>query len=174
MASSVTTLYDFATELLAASVVALDSTAAGAPAAQFVSYALPSLDCPEQLTVDVRQLGADGNAPTAPGMARGHLTQVGHLTNLGTFVVTMTRCVPVVDGTTGQFPSSTAIQAAAGVILEDGWAWWNHMSVLIRTSQLWGGRCATIYRDPGVPVQGSGGSAGWAFAMRPVIGGYVP
>lgn len=174
MASTVTTLYDFATELLAEAVAALATTAAGAPASQFVSYALPSLDCPEQLTVDVRAVGHDSNRPTAPGQARGHLTQYGHVTNLGTFVVTMTRCVPVVDGMNGQLPPPAEIQAAAGVILEDGWAFWNHMTSIIKAGTLWGGRCTTIYRDPGVPVQGQGGSAGWAFSMRPVIDGYRP
>lgn len=173
MASSVSTVYDWAVELLAVAEAALATTDAGVPERSYVTFAVPVLDCPEQLTVDVRMIGTDVTSPTGPRQAQGHLTQYGHLVPIATFVITAVRCVPTVtEG--GIIPLASDLQVAAKVIDEDGWAILNMLTQVISAGTLWGGRCTTIQRPNGTPVAGQGGSAGWTFSLTPMLDGYTP
>jgi hypothetical protein len=173
LASSVTTVYDWAAELLAVAETALATTSGGVPARSYVTFAVPVLDCPEQLTVDVRMIGNDTVSPQSPRQAQGHLTQYGHLVPVATFTITATRCVPTV-GQDGLLPLVTDLQAAARLIDQDGWAIFNTLTQVIQAGSLWGGRCTTIQRLNGVPVAGQGGTAGWTFSLTPMIDGYTP
>lgn len=168
--SDVTTPMDFAEELLAAAVAALNTTAAGAPARQAVVPPMPVIDC-EQVVVYVPGFVIESTTPG--GLAAAHKTQMGLRMNMQTLAVQVVRCVPVPDAR-GNPPSAAALQTSASAILQDGWAMWNHFSVLIRTGGLFNGKCAALYVDSGVPVPAQGGFGGWTMTVRAQIDGYIP
>lgn len=168
---SVSTLYDYAAELLAADVAALATTTAGAPDRAFVSPSLPSLDCCPQLTVHVQAVGWENTQPLTPFPAVAHRTQIAGVPMV-TLVSTIVRCQPAMDAVTSTFPSASEIDAAAQVAAQDLWAIWNHTAELIRNGEIFGGRCPGVYLDQAIPIVISGGCAGWSIPVRAYVGGY--
>jgi hypothetical protein len=169
--STVTTLHDFAVELLAHANNALATTAAGAIDRAFVSPALPAFDCCDQLTVDVRSIQTEMTAPITPIPVAGHRLQGAQgVLYLATLVVTDARCIPVAEQ--NALPSMAAMQEAAQVLNEDVWAIWNGLINLHRSGQLFNGKCVALYIDPPTPVPARGGCAGWEIRVRPQIDGY--
>lgn len=171
--NSVTTLYDFAVELLDESIAALNTTTAGAPERAFVGVALPALDCCPQLSVHVQGLGLDNTSPTSPATVVGSRTPRDGQVNLASFWVTIVRCTPQPSGGDLTPPSPSALQGASLTILEDLWALWNWLTNRIRTKPgLWEGKCMATYLDSAIPLDESGGCAGWQIPIRTSIQGY--
>lgn len=171
--NSVTTLYDFAVELLNESISALATTSAGAPERAYVAVAQPALDCCPQLTVHVQQLGLDNTSPTSPSTVIGSRTPKQGQVNLVSFVVTTVRCTPQPQGNNLTPPTPDALQLCSLQITEDLWAIWNWLTNKIRTNPgLWEGRCMATYLDTAIPLNEEGGCAGWQIPVRTSIQGY--
>ena len=126
-------LYAIATELLDASVEALDSIPVfdpgltGAPDRSFVSPGQPAFDCCDQLTVHVA-----GVTEFPIGQVDTHKESARK--NLVTFVVTSVRCLAQSVGDTP--PDADALQQDAEQLDADGWALWNHLWNLMRSGDL--------------------------------------
>lgn len=170
--SDVTTLADFASELLSLANDCLSTTPAGAIDRAFVSPSLPALDCCPQLTVDVRSLTLEVTAPTTPLTALGHRLSVSQSAlYVATLVITVVRCTPVIEQ--NSLPSITDMEAAATAANEDLWAIWNGVATAKRAGTLFGGNCPALYVDPPVPLPAEGGCVGWVIPYRPAIDGYA-
>lgn len=153
-----TDLYGLETELLDASIEALDTipdydvTLGGAPDRAFVSPGPPALDCCDQLTVHVSRIS---EGATAPGQPKASFSWINRVT----LVVTFTRCLPVQDAN-GNAPSVPLQQAAAEQMSADQWAIWNHLHNLIADGLLFDRCCDVIWGtlESLVPSGGCGGS----------------
>ncbi len=170
--SSVSTLYEFAAELLEEAVQALSTTVAGAPSRAFVAASLPALDCCPQLTVHLQGLSLEGTEPVSPGPVVGHRIFQGHL-NLATYVVTIVRCTPQPTGASLNPPDVLELESLSAVVMEDLWSIWNHLSNIIREGMIFEGKCMAVYFDATTPVDESGGCAGWTFTVRVAVSGYT-
>lgn len=170
--NSVTTLYDFAEELLAESVLALTTTTAGSPTRAYVAASLPALDCCPQLTVHVQGLALEGTSPVSPGPVVGFRTQLGQV-NLATLLVTIVRCSPQPTGGDLTPPDAAANATFAATVLEDLWALWNWITNIIRDGTLFEGKCMGVYLDGATPIDDQGGCGGWTFTIRTSIQGYA-
>lgn len=171
--NGVTTLYDFAVELLDEASAALATTSAGTPERAYVALAQPALDCCPQLTVHVQQLTLENTAPTSPSPVIGSRTPRDGQVNLAGFVVTIVRCTPQPSGASLTPPAPSALQAVSLECLEDLWALWNWLTNKIRTNPgLWEGRCMGTYLDTAIPLNEEGGCAGWQLPVRTSIQGY--
>lgn len=174
MASDVSTLADFAEQLLAVAVAALATTDAGAPAVQFVSPGEPALDCPEMVAVHVTGLQVEPTQPATPAPAAGHRQQAPGMVQLAGFAITISRCAPGPNPPRSQLPPADAISAVARQTNQDIWAVWNHLYWLARDGSLFGGACSEFYFDAPTPLTISGQSAGWVARLRTRIDGYQP
>jgi hypothetical protein len=173
--STVTTPYEFAQELLELAEEALATTTGGVPDRRFVTYALPTDDCDDaQLTVHIGQLAIDQlQQPVTPPVGPEFRVQNASV-NLLTLNVRIVRCVPTMNGQTMAPPSPEAIEAAAAVIFQDGWAIWNHLKRQINAGAVWEGRCSGVIVQSAVPVPDNGGVAGWEIPVTTWIQGYQP
>lgn len=174
MPSDVFTLADYAEELLANVVEALDTTDAKAPAEQFVSPGDPPLDCPDMLAVWVVTLGPENTQPGNPAPVLGHRQNDPGMLNLTAFGILISRCQPTPGPPRNPIPSATVKTAHARQTNEDVWAIWNWLYWSARNGTLFGGRCSEFYFDPPTPLAIQGGAAGWVARLRTRIDGYDP
>ncbi len=172
--ATVSDVFDIAEAFLAASVDALNLTAAGAPDRAFVAPGDPVLDCCDQLTVHTQAIGDiglfAGNGALAPAdrIQRGGAVFV-------TLVIQITRCVAVSTESGGKLTplSPAAQQASAEIIDEDGWALWLGLSDALKHGDLHE-ICSGAERLGGVKLQPQGGCGGWVFTYRyPIEGGIL-
>ncbi len=165
--SNVNTPFELAERLLAVCLEALLTTEGGQPERVFVSPVSPVLDCCNQLTVHQPLISTEGTSPGGLAQGKRNVPRV----NLLTFVVQATRCVPG-PNKQGQAPSPEKQQAAAQLIMQDGWAIWNHLNRTRQAGSLFGSKCPAVFLDQPVPIQAQGGCAGWQFTVRPQVDGY--
>jgi len=168
MASTPTTLYDFAAQLLVACEEALATTAAGVPDRSYVTVDSPALDCPEQLTVHTSTLQIDAQGPP---MSTGQRIKMNYRI-LDTIVATVVRCTPQPTGG-GVPPSEAALDALARTVNEDLWVIWNHVAARIRDNTLFEGACQFNDFNVARAQRESGESAGWVFTVRVAIDGFT-
>jgi len=168
--NDVSTVYDFAQELLALIASALATTDAGAPATQYVAPELPSIDCCPAIIVAASSIAMENTAPNSPPAQVGHRTQVGWI-NLLTLAAWTVRCTP--QPVAGQLPNTTEMNAASLQIHQDLWATWNFITTAARQGSLFEGRCQAIYVDPPNPLNDAGGCGGWVWQVRTAIEGYT-
>ncbi len=166
--SDVTTVHQFALDMLAALEVATATTTDGTPDRSFVSPSLPSLDCCPQLTVHVQSMGLENTNPLGPTLP-GQRVKLGS-ENLLVLVGIIARCSPQVDGV--NFPDPAEITALASQTSQDLFASWQKLKTAIDDGTLFSGRCYSTYVDPAVPLTDQGGCAGWILTVRTVIEGY--
>ncbi len=161
---------------LAAALEGLAFTTEGPPDRAFVSYAEPSLDCCDQLTVytqsitevDLRTRTQFGALGAAKQINRGGAITV-------TLIVQITRCVtpPKQVGGKITYPPPSVQQAEAQIIDEDGWATWLGITNSLKHGDLHG-LCSGAVRLGAVKMQPSGGCAGWIMTYRyPIEGGIL-
>lgn len=171
--ASIDALYDLADAFLAASIVALEQTAAGPPTRAYVSPGQAAIDC-EQLTVHVQTLSESpfqtGNGAEARSKAinRGGLAKA-------TLVIQVARCVPVPEVRNGKpiFPAPADLDAAARMIDQDGWALWLGLNYALKHGTLME-VCAGAERLGGEKLIPQGGFGGWLFTYRvPLEGGVL-
>lgn len=169
--SDVDTLYQYAQEYLAVVLEALALTDAGAPdGPSYISPSIPSLDCPEMVTVHVQTIQYTSTSPSTPPASIDMRAATRNMIQ-ATLVAQFVRCQPQMEGIT-DLPSAAAITAAAKKADQDVWAVWNLVTNRIRQGLLFNGSCPPNGIDPPAPIEPSGGSAGWAFQVRPQIDGY--
>lgn len=160
-----TDLQTLAEDVLDAGEQILEATN-GAPAFRYISHGPPVFDCCPQLAVSITNIG---EATTTAGdpLAIGSRKNRVNLTGL---TVTLAHCHPVVDDE-GDPPDAAARTAAAAALNADAWALWNG---------LWRMRgdlfadCDLVFFDGMVPIEPSGGCAGWVMVIRFELPGYDP
>jgi len=165
--STVSTLSDYADELLAVSFAALEMTTAGAPERSYVSPALPTFDCCPMLTVVVDSLTEGSTSPTSPTEITARRADFGSIILAG-YQIWAIRCAPVIDN--GHLPSPFEIAASALQVQEDGWALWNGIRRAHRHGEIFD-RCIGVHFDEGVAIREQGGCVGWMFRIRAMIPG---
>ena len=170
-------LHELALELLNVCIESLDTIPdfepdlSGAPERAFVSPGQPVLDCCDQLTVHVQQIG---DADTTPGgLNAGQRARFGKINHV-TMIVTSTRCI-----TTGgenragtiEIPSAEDLEADARQLDADAWALWNHAFNMTRAEEF-RTLCSEVFFDGILAIQPSGGCAGWTVTIRVALDGY--
>lgn len=167
-ASTVNTLFELATELLAAGDDALASTDAGAPATTYISPGVPTYDytC-DTLAVYVGGLTEEATSPLNPTPSTGWRHRRGRI-NLAGLTIVSARC-----GITTVEPTAAQITAAAKANYDDGWALWNVITQKIRDDDLFGGSCADVHFDGGLSLTPQAGLVLWQMNLRVEIGGYL-
>lgn len=164
-----TDLYTLASELLMASVFALDTVPAddplldGAPERFFVAPGRPALDCCPQLTVHVDNVT---ESPTAVGLESGRKSTSARI-SLVNFIVTSVRCLPK-----EQIPPIDEIDAVARQVDADGWALWNVLWSLWASGDLFS-VCGEVFWDGLRALNPSGGCVGWTLSIRARLDGYL-
>lgn len=169
MPSTVDALYQAGADLLAACVDALNLTADGAPARQYVSDGPVALDC-EQITVEFTSIGQADTIPISPPLVPARRVLVASLGMVGMQAVA-TRCVPTVDAN-GRPPTVAQIAASGQIVAADGWALWNHLHQAIHAGTLFPG-CQGVLILPMLPIPTSGGVGGWTVQVRVPMDGFA-
>lgn len=165
-------LYDAANQLLTAAATAIEAGGGMAPAVRYVSAGPPAIDCCDQMTVHVL-LQSQVSMREAGNQS---LPQMRPAVPMATFVVTTTRCYPIVEGgVTLRVPDAAKLDAASRTIYLDGWAMWNGLRTLLRTDRVFAGRwCRSVETGPMTPVPIQGGCAGWSLPVLCEVDGYSP
>lgn len=168
-------LYNAAQALLAASEAALAATTGGVPARSFVSISEPSFDCCDQLSVHWRMINVDVFKPNQPAdlwhrVGRNMLNQV-------TLAIVLLRCYPVMQSNPAgnvTLPTTAALNAAAAMISEDGWALWNAIVARHADGSLFGPfPCRDLQLGTLQPINPQGGCAGVLLPLTVHLDGYV-
>lgn len=168
-----TDLFDLCAEYLAACQAALAGTPGGAIERAYVSPGSPVIDCPAQLTVHAGGSSEASTAPLSPPLSPGHRGRVQGAVYLARMTATVARCVPVFTED-GEAPAAVDLEAAANMTSADVWAIWNH----IRTECMAGALFASpsgmreVLLDDAIPLDPSGGVAGWLIPIRVQLDGY--
>lgn len=165
-------LHDLCLELLDCCALALEDTPAGPPGRQIVSTGPPPWDC-EQLTVFTGGPAVGDTYPLQPALSPGHRAANQGMVNLIVLVVTVIRCVPVIDEY-GGLPSADEITAAAAQTNADLWAIWNHVARRKRDATLFAPKEREMFMDPAVTLTTNGGFGGWNIQLRVELDGYRP
>lgn len=173
MTGAATDLFDLADTALAVCIEALDMLTAKCPARRYVGHGLPALDC-EQLVVSTYSVPEADTSPRALPLDRAFRARYGSLIQ-PMLVVSIVRCYPVVTlnaKSVPVFPSVAELTAASALIYADGWHLWNAI-ISAKRQGAFGGACKELARDPMMPIQPSGGFAGWTIPLEVQLDGYA-
>jgi hypothetical protein len=165
--TTITAVYDLASELLAVAESATALTTAGTPDRSYIAASSPPWDCCPFLTVHVAALSELTTSPLVPAPATGLRTQFGRVT-LAQLVVTVVRCAARVPDT--GLPSVTDLEAVAAQVQEDGWALWNGLRWAVECETFLD-LCSYVFVDRGVAITEQGNCVGWQFSIRAQIEG---
>lgn len=177
MASSATSLYGIAAELLAKSAAILAGTPAGAIGTKFVCHGPPAYDCPNQLTVHAGPItygperqGAEGSVIFDPKM---------HVVIIVPLTVTALRCVRTAampqGGTAISGAVASAIDADAQVVYADGWSLFCGLRNAQMNGTLFAGwPCRPFEVTDALPISPDGGVLGWAITVTIQLDGFDP
>ena len=171
MASTLTTPYDFAVELLELCHQAVSDTTGGAIARRYVSPGRPAYDC-EQLTVAVWTLGEADTVVAGP-MAAGKRHMSGRVNLVGFLITVLRDCVPVLNEEQSGPPDADKIQASAKLVDQDVWAIWTYVYAEMRRGGLFGGRCEDLFMDGARALETEGTLAGFEVEIRANIPGII-
>ena len=172
-----TDLHAVALEILELSTEALDTIPIadtdrqGAPPRRFVHFGPPIADCPDQLTVHVTPVLELDTSPG--GLDAGKRTNRAWR-NSATFVIVITRCVPVGGENAGAWvpPSADALTAASAQHNADVWALWNYLHGA-KASEEFLTLCDQTFFDGANAIIPIGDIAGWQMTVRAVLDGYA-
>jgi len=166
--STVTTLSDYADQLLGVCAEALATTTGGVPDRVYVSPSNPAFDCCPFLSVVVAGLEEAGTSPIAPIEVIARRGDFGNII-LAAYTIWSLRCAPTaIEGTS--LPSVTDIALVAAQVQEDGWALWNAIRHAHADGEIFDG-CLGVHFDGGQPIPEQGGCVGWLFRIRASIEG---
>lgn len=167
--STLTSLYDLATQVRTLAEGMLAATEGGTPAISYTSPSRPAHDCCDALIVWVPNLQEEGTSPLSPLLATGHRTQFGRV-NLVTLYIEVLRCSPTVgrDG----LPLPGENEAVSNIVLQDAWALWTGFYQAIEAGEF-KSQCQVVHWDIGRFIPDSGGCVGWQFQMRPELNGIL-
>lgn len=171
-----TDLHTTVTEILDASVDALntipDSAPAleGAPERSFISSGAPAIECCPgggQLTVHVDSLS---DVPLAAGLDMGKL-KAGKK-NQVTFVITIARCIDSLSKQSRLRALDMDAQTATAQQTDaDVWALWIYLYNLWRSGDLFS-LCGEVFFEGARPLGQQGGCSGWSIVIRATLNGY--
>lgn len=167
MTSTVSTLTDYAQQVLDVAETALATTSAGAPDSVFLSASRPAWDCCPFLAVQVQSLGEEQTSPLTPGGTAQRST-LGSVI-LATYHVYAVRCAAGTGNQDG-IPTDDEKSATALTVQEDGWALWNGFRAAVRNGDLFD-TCTGVHFDGGTAIPEQGGCVGWIMQMRAYIPG---
>jgi len=175
--SSVSSMYDLATELLEAVIAAMATTEEGiANLSSYVALGEPALasNC-DQAIVQLTGLGEGATNPTTPTEVTGIRHSRGRLNLVGLAAYAL-RCQPITENNsqTTMLPSFETLQEYAKISYEDGWAIWNLINRAINSESLFNGPCTIVHFDGGIPFTPQAGLGGWLFRLRVELNGYDP
>lgn len=175
--STVSSMYDLATEFLGAVTAAMATTEEGIDGlTSYVVLGEPALasDC-DQAIVQVFGLGEGATGPSTPPEVTGIRHSRGRLNLVGMTAYAL-RCSPITQTNGGvvQLPSFAALQQTAKIGYEDGWAIWNLVNRAINSESLFNGPCTVVHFDGGIPFTPQAGLGGWLFKIRVELNGYDP
>jgi len=168
-----TDLFDLADALLGVCADSLALLPAGTPSRLYVGHGLPAIDC-EQLVVSTYQVPEADTSPRALPLDRMFKEKYSSLI-LPMLVVSVARCYPCVTLDKRQeaiFPSVAELSAASNMIYADGWQLWNGIKSAKRAGAF-GGLCRELVMDPMLPLQPSGGYAGWTLPIEIQLDGFT-
>lgn len=174
--STVTSMYDLATELLAAVIAAMTGTEGGSPDRSFVSLGDPPWDtlC-SYAVVQIPTLNEGQTGPSGPPEVTGIRHSRGSV-NLVSMSAWAMRCISSGQNDAQAYaaPDDAQLSLEAKHAYEDGWAVWNYVKRAINAGTLFSGPCTIVHFDAGVAVNPSGGIGGWRFNTRVELNGYDP
>lgn len=170
--STLTTPYDFASQLLSTCATALATSSGGPIARSFVSVGLPAFDC-EQLTVCALTLGWEGSGQLGQGVMSAERRIVrGRINLLGFAIIVIRDCQPVVAGANTLAPPTVAqLDAAASILLQDMWSIWHQIDNDFNSGLLFEGQCSLLAMDSAAAINASGTMGGWQINLRTQIDG---
>ena len=174
--STVTSMFDLATDLLSAISSAMATTAAGAPDAAYITLGEPAWA--EACGQAVVQAGAIQEGQTDAGglpLSPGRRYERGRVNLIGMVAYAM-RCVSVSELNSDIFslPSPTTLTAIGKQSYEDGWAIWNWVTRASRKGELFNGPCGLVFFDGSPAITPEGNLGGWRFVCRVELDGYDP
>lgn len=167
-ASTVTTLTEYAEQLLTAAENALATTDEGVPPLSYITLDDPAYDCCPALIVHITGLQEALTNPIVPAEATALRPKLGGVI-LVSYAITVLRCAAS-PGNNGALPSVSAMMEAAAQVQQDGWALWNGITHAFNDGEIFD-RCQGFHRDALVPVREQGGCVGWQFNLRAMIPG---
>jgi hypothetical protein len=174
--STVTSMYDLATDLLTAVEAAMATTQGGVPDRAFVSLGTPPWDTScSYAIVQVDTLTEEVTRDTTPAGQTGMRHHRGRL-NLVGMTAWAIRCIQASENNSQNWaaPDDAQLSAEAKISYEDGWAIRNYVNRAIDDLGLFGGSCIDAHMDMGLPVTPEGGLGGWRFSVRVELAGYNP
>jgi hypothetical protein len=158
--------------VLAVSEAALALLPAGVPARSYVAHGLAAIDC-EQLTVSVYTVTVADTSPRVLPLDRQFKTRYGSV-NIVPMTVQIVRCYPAVTlGGRQQpmLPAASTLAQAGAELYADGWQLWNGLQTAKRLGAF-EGVCHEFSMDPLIPIQPSGGFAGWSVPVEVRLDGF--
>lgn len=164
---SASDLQDLAADVLDVAEQILAVTGGPPLVRSLVAHGAPALDCADQLSVHVANVGEALTQATDPLAAGLRHARPGRI-NLTGLIVTLTRCYPAVDGE-GNLPGADDETAASATLNADGWALWNG---LYRARDVLFAACDLVFFDGIVPLPPQGACAGYIMQIRFELPGY--
>lgn len=173
--ATVDDLHQIAVHFLTASVDALVYTDAGPPDRQYVSPGSPPIDC-EQVVTCVQTLSEYDLISGSGALSRAHAVNRGGKPS-ALIQIQVVRCIPVPTDRNGKIilPTPAALQDAARMIDQDGWALWLGLSAAIKHEDgVLHDACSGAERLGGEKLVPQGAFCGWQFSYRvPLDGGVL-
>lgn len=168
VASTITTLTEYARELLELCEASLVATDVGPPPKIYLAPPGPAFDC-DQLTVEVISLG---DAPFAGTSVLSGGRKITAAMNLIGFRVKIVRCGPTLDAQ-GNPPPLADEEDAAIIGHQDVWAIWTGVRTAQFAGTLFGGLCDHVFYDGARAIETLGGISGYEIDFRVEIAGFA-
>ena len=173
--STVTSLYDLATELLEAIVAAMATTEAGAPPMQYIALGAPAFgpESCDQAVVGEIALSEGNTSPTQPSEITGQRFRYGRL-NVANMTAYAMRCMFVSQQNQVPYAGLTVadLDAASSQGYQDMWAIWNYVNYAIRNGTLFGGTCSIVHFRAAPSYTPEAGLGGSKFTVGIQLDGY--
>ena len=174
--STVTSMFDLATELLGAVASAMATTVGGAPDVAYITLGEPAWA--EACGQAVVQAGMITEGQTSAGNtpeSTGRRYALGRVNLIGMVAYAM-RCLSVTEENSQIYsiPSGMTLTAIGKQGYEDGWAIWNWVTRASRKGELFNGPCTLVHFDGSPVIAPEGNLGGWRFVCRVELDGYDP
>lgn len=167
VASTLTTLTEYAQQVLTVAEQALALTDAGVPDRSYISASAPAFDCCPFVAVTVAGLAEASTSPLSPVEASARRHAFGNII-LASYTLVAVRCSPSMDG--NNFPAVADLEASAVEVQQDGWMLWNHLRSAVKNGDIFTD-CEGVHFDGGQPIRDEGMCVGWIFRIRAMIPG---
>lgn len=170
--STESTPFEYAVQLLAVCVEALETTRGGPIPRAYVSPNAVSLDC-SSLIVVPQTLGLAARHGEGRGaLAGGHNHAFGRVNQFGFTIIVARECIPVTKSrTNASAPDPVVQQDWAWTLSEDVWAIWTMLPRRMKDDLLFGGRCMELFLDGATALAAQGMIGGWQISIRATIPG---